>query len=87
MKIRIFVILLGIMTTMPLFADRGERGAWDEINKNSSSVPSWFIALFIIVGYITYNIFNDKEKDTPNGCIATIIAYILLFILIYIINH
>lgn len=70
---------------MPLFADRGEHGALND--SDSSSTPSWFIVLFVIVGFITYNIFDDKEKGTPRGCIATIIAYAILFMIIYIINH
>lgn len=82
---RLITILLGIITSMPLFADRGEHGALND--SDSSSTPSWFIVLFVIVGFITYNIFDDKEKGTPRGCIATIIAYAILFMIIYIINH
>lgn len=84
---RLITFLLGIIISIPLLADRGERGAWNEVNKDSSSTPFWLIALLVIVGYITYNIFNDDENDTPKGCIATIIVFILIFILIYIINH
>ncbi len=89
MKTRLVTFLLGMLTSMPLFADRGERGAWDYLNEDSSSssVPLWFIALFAIVGYVAYNIFDDKKGESPRGCIATIIACFLLWLLLYAINH
>lgn len=88
MKNRLFTILYGMMTSLQLFADRGERGAWDEVNDDSSSVPSWLVILIIAIGYITYKIFDDdKKKGTPKGCIAVIIVYIILFMIVYIINH
>ena len=84
---KLITFFLGIIATIPLFADRGEQGVLNDLNEGSSSPPLWPIVLFAIVGFIAYDTFNDKKSETPKGCIATIIAWIILFAIICFISR
>lgn len=77
--------VLGTLSSIAAPQDHG-RILMDE--EESSGVPLWFPILFIGAGILAYNIFKKDEKDNSGrGCLASIVAIILLFVIIYWINH
>jgi len=83
------VSVLFLTAALNLIADPSDYGRdYSMKDGDSSSAPIWFIALIIIVGYIAYNIFKkDDNSKSGSGCLAAIIGVIIVFALIYIVNH
>lgn len=48
----------------------------------SSSFAGWFFVILALIGYVAYNVFKKNEDDTSGrGCVASIIAVVIAFIL------
>ncbi len=84
MKQILFSVMMSL-TSLQLYAAPEDHG---RVLDDGESSGSDFGILFILViaGVIIYNIFKQDGKE-DRGCIAVIIAAILLFIIVYAINH
>lgn len=60
-------------------------------DSDSSNVPFWFIIVTIGAGILGFNLLKnatkDKKNEDSNGCIGAIIGVVVVFVIIYLLNH
>lgn len=83
MKKILVCCLYSFLTIVNVIAAPSDYGR--DLEHNTSPIESFVTVLIIIGGIIIYNVFK-KEGAEERGCIAVIIAAIILFVIVYMIN-
>lgn len=83
MKRLLISCLCSILTLANAIAGRYDRGRDYSVRDGDSSSGSLYLfAIIALIGYGAYNVFKKDENDTSGrGCLASIIAVVVAFIL------